>query len=777
MASRTNNNLIVARDIMSQLVRVVRATSDFNASASLAILIPSIFSAVAVFFIICHIGTAAGAQLYRRFAQGAKGERIFVTTPLGIYIISLLFSSLLSAIGASVNIQWVKARTIEAGSLCGTQATLLQFGNLGTAFFILYISAHTFNVVVLRKAVARWVLALSVVSLWALVLFLDLAGPLLVPKDPFNAFYGPAGSWCWITTPYVKSQKSLQAVPMIIVSGLSIILFGFILARARQGGPNHITGQGKKAMKLTGSSDLKGSSAMLVTKYLVWYPVVYILFTLPLSVVALMGRASSIGKAVVFAEVLYSFQGLAFVAVFICTYRVFGGRPWRIGVGSYTLQGSNGKASDQSFEALEKAISPVSPPQPWKPATKEWAVDRSMSTRSRPYSMMSAVSKASSGAPLPPIPSEMPVPPVPVATTEDGSIGRARSHRRNQSEDTLVDREDVVARSNTVRSAAPYRSGTIARPAARPEPLQFDEQARDSNGSLDTIVEVPTPEPSPPQVPSRNASFANASVRSATPPIDSMARQRSLAARQQPPPSALSKKPSQAGTKFARKESVRFAPVPTVMGESPVEPTPAPAPIVPLSLPAPPPAAATAESTVIKAPSLRKPVRPVGLTGSNVDMRNIPLPPIPPAAAARKEPPKPKIVIPGRKDSNERDTVFIMETPVQLKNRPLTEFEMPVQVLEVLGRPGGELAAGEETPAEFYEDSDRASSILNYYEASSPGGYARVSPVAGNERVPRVNVQPSSEDGDHPSPPGATRAPGMLVVPPPMVRKPRPGYV
>lgn len=99
---------------------------------------------------------------------------------------------------------------------------MLQAGFLGTAFFILCrrhpahhaqllmkkcadVSSHAFNAVVLRKPVPRWVLALSVVSLWALVLFLgtplrmmhlacltavDLAGPLLVPKDQLHPFYG-----------------------------------------------------------------------------------------------------------------------------------------------------------------------------------------------------------------------------------------------------------------------------------------------------------------------------------------------------------------------------------------------------------------------------------------------------------------------------------------------------------------------------------------------------------------------------------------------------------
>lgn len=152
MAS-TTDNLRVASDMMSQLLHVVRSATSkcvtvqkrrssanrMHLAASIppllscvasalvctrltlwqAIVIPSLFSAIAVVFILAHIATAASAQFYRRMVQGAKGERIFVTTPLGIYIVSLLFSSLLSAVGASINIEWVKVKGIET---CASRA-------------------------------------------------------------------------------------------------------------------------------------------------------------------------------------------------------------------------------------------------------------------------------------------------------------------------------------------------------------------------------------------------------------------------------------------------------------------------------------------------------------------------------------------------------------------------------------------------------------------------------------------------------------------------------
>lgn len=470
---------------------------------------------------------------------------------------------------------------------------------------------------------------------------------------------------------------------------------------------------------------------------------VYTLFSLPLAVVAFLGKASTVANGVVFAEVLYSFQGLAFVAIFVCTYRVFGGRPWRIGVGSYTLQGSAAKASGESFEALEKGLSPVTPKeqQPWKPAHKEWSVplDRSQSTRSRPYSVMSAVSSQSRATNASGLPPPLPDKPMPALPDSRRPLARAPTHRRVKSDDTIVE--------------------------------GMQEISRESSGSLVTIVEVPTPEPSPEYVPEYSASRNAPRMPLAAVQPGEFDRMRSMT---KTPPSALSKKSFQSPGKSSlpRKESVRFAPNPTVFGDSPIEES---APAVPVPMPVRPRPVATPEST------LRSPVRkPVRRTDSIVALSNaLDVRTAQPGPPPRKNLPQPTVVIPGHPERHERDTIFVMETPVQLVNRPLTEYDMPSQVVNALGRP--------QSAVDSLYDSDNASSILDYYGAASPGGSAQVSPVNGNGNVdiPSVTVVPDSDDGHKTQPAAPARPaapPGLLMVPPPMGRRPsatqpRPGYV
>ncbi|KAH7106343.1 hypothetical protein BKA62DRAFT_686830 [Auriculariales sp. MPI-PUGE-AT-0066] len=756
---------------MSHSSHVARnAGISFSPSASLAIAIPSVISGVAVFFILAHVGVSAAAQVYRRIAHDAKGERMLISTPLGLYIVSLLFSTLLSSMGAGIGIQWIQSGKILAGTTCSAQAMILQLGSLSTAFFVLYISFHALNAAVLRRPVAKWVAYICVAALWFFVLFLDLAGPLFVPKDPRATFYGPSGSWCWIDAAYPKSQKVLLAVPMLIVAGVSAILFALIFARAARN--NAVNIMGPAGSKSAVSKELKAKGQMLVAKYLMWYPIVYVLFNFPLAIVALVGKANSSMNGVVFAEVLYGFQGIAFAALFVFTYRVFGGRSWRLGVGSYTLQGGElGKASTESFEALEKALSPVTPKQQqqWKPAQKEWSapLDRNPSMRSNRYSTFSSL--ASSAGPAPPMP-------VPVQPTIDEM-----------------------------------------------------EPTRDSASTLDTVVELPeavtvTVLPVAPRSASQLNRMRTLPTQPGPAPRSDLNRQRSMA-QQQPLASALSKRGFQVNPKPAlgRKEStVRFANSPTVFNMSPIDTPISPdddsRAAIPILMPARPPVAAMADFPAAPSPTrspIRKPVpkvdAPAPITAPAPPPQGaLPQPPVlaqlsltpefetmdpvpEPVTAAAPNPRKglvPMIVIPGRPERHERDTVFVMETPVLLQGqRPFTEIDMPMPIIQALteSNEGLSVSPTQTQPSSPNAsirsyDSDDAASILLYYAAEPSPPLKSVSSVSGDDDldIPKIAVQPSTASTLHdrtPVNPNPQKlymqaAPGLLAPPPPSSRKP-----
>jgi len=287
----------------------------------------------------------------------------------------------------------------------------------------------------------------------------------------------------------------------------------------------------------------------------------------------------------------------------------------------------------------------------------------------------------------------------------------------------------------------------------------------------------------------------------------------------------MSKRGAQAN--LARKESnVRFATAPTVHNLSPLESpyTPEVAEVagIPVSLPVrPAPIAAT--STPATVSPTRKPVpryEPSQEPDTPVDPAQqeisapTPMPqPLAPVPTPRRKLPQPMIVIPGR--SQERDTVFVMETPISTTAtmRPFTELDMPLPILNALKESAQDvpsdspvkepspivpLSAGlsprrdaslDSNGSLRYDSDDGASSILLYYAAEPSPPMRQVSPVLGDADagIPSVAIVAGSETSRETTPVNPNphmlhkmARPGMLAPPPPAAKRalaPKPGYL
>lgn len=201
----------------------------------------------------------------------------------------------------------------------------------------------------------------------------------------------------------------------------------------------------RRAKASASSGEDYNENTLIIAQYLMWYPAAYLFCTLPIAITELMKQSGHLIPlpAITFSSTMYSLTGLAVVIVFVSTHRVFGGKPFRLGIGSVTLQGDAAKRGTESFEAPEKRISPVSPPN-WKPSTQEWLPppDRTprnsmISTRSRPVSTLSRASSYRSVYSTGTEAHGSTVPPVPPIITENLSV-MEKTHRRMRSDSTLV---------------------------------------------------------------------------------------------------------------------------------------------------------------------------------------------------------------------------------------------------------------------------------------------------------------------------------------------------
>ena len=63
-------------------------------------------------------------------SRGSSAETPFVRTYVAVYFLSLLLCNLAQAIGALLNIPWIVEKRVYIGTLCTTQATIQQIGNV-----------------------------------------------------------------------------------------------------------------------------------------------------------------------------------------------------------------------------------------------------------------------------------------------------------------------------------------------------------------------------------------------------------------------------------------------------------------------------------------------------------------------------------------------------------------------------------------------------------------------------------------------------------------------
>ena len=68
------------------------------------------------------------------------------------------------------------------------------------------IAVHVFNLLYLRVQTSRVIFIVVVCAAWSFVLLIILTGVLAIQNPENGAFYGIAGSWCWITSNYNQAR-------------------------------------------------------------------------------------------------------------------------------------------------------------------------------------------------------------------------------------------------------------------------------------------------------------------------------------------------------------------------------------------------------------------------------------------------------------------------------------------------------------------------------------------------------------------------------------------
>ncbi|THH15654.1 hypothetical protein EW146_g4859 [Bondarzewia mesenterica] len=137
-------------------------------------------------------------NVYRHWTRVPWDKWRLLAEPMDIFMLSLLCSDVLQAVGAFLNFKWVTEGKVYSGPYCTAQGAIQQLGETGVAMATFVISVHTFIAVMWRRGTHSRLAAFIVVGfIWLyVILFVGLGVGLHKSKD--DMYDTPTPYWCWI---------------------------------------------------------------------------------------------------------------------------------------------------------------------------------------------------------------------------------------------------------------------------------------------------------------------------------------------------------------------------------------------------------------------------------------------------------------------------------------------------------------------------------------------------------------------------------------------------
>ncbi|KZS94082.1 hypothetical protein SISNIDRAFT_57650 [Sistotremastrum niveocremeum HHB9708] len=279
----------------------------------------SVEAALLSLFAVLLVLGSIGVVVCRRRWRHRKGFRL-VTGPLDVYVLSLICSDMMQAIGGILNIRWINEGVVKCSSYCDAQGIIQNMGETGSAMATIAIALNTFVVIFFRKQpVKLWAAVLIASSIWGFCVFFPVIG-FLVFRHSSSPFLAPTPFWCWIGSHYAGDRIGGEYLWLWIAALESFVLYVplfFILLQGTEAG-------GRKWWQLmflsnTDSEDEVDDVRAASFKMLL-FPFTYSVLVVPLSVCrwVLFRHPHAVPSQATFAVYsLFSLMGLVDVLLLI----------------------------------------------------------------------------------------------------------------------------------------------------------------------------------------------------------------------------------------------------------------------------------------------------------------------------------------------------------------------------------------------------------------------------------------------------------------------------
>jgi len=219
---------------------------------------------------------------------------------------------------------------VSPGTLCSVQGGIKQAGNVGTAVWSFMLALHAFRLLFMRTRVSTRGKCFMLSLGWSFVIFIVSIGPLAIQNNTRGPYFGPAGYWCWITEEYPAEQICLEYMMEWMSAFFSFVLYAAVLLRVRGNLIQDATGKWSfrwvpcsESWQLAFVRDYLDSCTVKMAAIIVWYPVIYTVLIVPMSIARFASYAgANVPVAFTFmADFIFALGGFANLMLFLGTRR------------------------------------------------------------------------------------------------------------------------------------------------------------------------------------------------------------------------------------------------------------------------------------------------------------------------------------------------------------------------------------------------------------------------------------------------------------------------
>ncbi|KAI9708759.1 MAG: hypothetical protein M1820_003714 [Bogoriella megaspora] len=203
---------------------------------------------------------------YRIVRRGIKYNRF--PNQFLFLIFNLILADIKQSIAFLLNAEWLAQNSITVGgNTCFAQGWFISTGDLASGVWCLAIGFHTLADIVWNLRLDNRVFMALVAGLWTFIYACAVIGIAIHPSD----YYVRAGAWCWVNAKYTDERLWLHYLWIFIAEFGVVIIYSAMFAILHYRIRTHQI------------APAQASHARRASKYMVIYPIVYVVCTLPIA--------------------------------------------------------------------------------------------------------------------------------------------------------------------------------------------------------------------------------------------------------------------------------------------------------------------------------------------------------------------------------------------------------------------------------------------------------------------------------------------------------------